>query len=127
MDRPARTYRFPRRMRLARQEDFRAAYQARVNRRAGPLAVYLRGNGLDHARLGISIPRRVGRAVVRNLIRRRVREAFRHLRLTLGAGYDVVINVRPHEPLPQDEYERLLADALPALERTWTRRTENGR
>jgi ribonuclease P protein component len=122
VDRPARTYRLPGRMRLRRQEDFRAAYHARGNRRAGPLAVYLRPNDLGHARLGISIPRRVGRAVVRNRIRRRVREAFRHLRPTLGASYDVVINVRPHEPLPQAEYERLLADALAALERRWSTR-----
>jgi len=122
VERPTRTYRLPGRMRLRRQEDFRATYHARVNRRAGPLAVYLRANGLEHARLGISIPRRVGGAVVRNRIRRRVREAFRHLRPTLGASYDVVINVRPHEPLPQGDYERLLAEALTALESEWTKR-----
>ena len=39
------------------------------------------------------IPKRVGKAVVRNRVRRRLREILRTLNLT--EGYDVVISVRP--------------------------------
>lgn len=46
-------------------------------------------------RLGITVTRRVGGAVVRNRARRRVRELARRLGLEVGAGGgDVVVNVR---------------------------------
>jgi ribonuclease P protein component len=44
-------------------------------------------------RFGYAIPRRVGTAVTRNLVRRRLREALRLL--PLREGHDVVITVRP--------------------------------
>ena len=44
-------------------------------------------------RYGYAIPKRVGSAVKRNLLRRRLREALRLL--PLHEGYDVVITVRP--------------------------------
>jgi ribonuclease P protein component len=69
-------------------------------------------------RLGISVPRRVGGAVTRNRVRRRLREIFRVSRELFGtrAG-DVVVNARPSaseatfEDLAQ-EYRSLLAKSL---------------
>src|SRR5207245_2800378 len=47
-------------------------------------------------RLGISVPRRVGGAVVRNRVRRRLREIFRRSRELFGhRGGNVVVNARP--------------------------------
>jgi ribonuclease P protein component len=51
-------------------------------------------NGRDHDRFGISTSRRLGGAVRRNRIRRRLREALR-LRPEGGGGFDVLIVARP--------------------------------
>ena len=53
------------------------------------------GPGADGARLGIVASRRVGSAVVRNRIKRRLREWFRRRRGQLPAGIDLVLIVRP--------------------------------
>jgi ribonuclease P protein component len=47
-------------------------------------------------RLGISVPRRVGVAVQRNRVRRRIREIFRRTRSLFGQSrLRVVVNARP--------------------------------
>jgi ribonuclease P protein component len=45
-------------------------------------------------RLGVTVSRRVGNAVVRNRIKRRLREWFRRERLHLTPGLDVVVIAR---------------------------------
>jgi len=57
------------------------------------LAVRTAPNGLGWSRCGYTIPKRVGKAVTRNRVRRRLREVLRILPLT--PGYDVVVSVRP--------------------------------
>ena len=47
------------------------------------------------ARLGISVGRRIGRAVQRNKVKRAIREAFQALAPELPAGRDYVIVARP--------------------------------
>jgi ribonuclease P protein component len=84
--------------RVRNRRDFEAVYAAGVSKRLGPLHVHARPNGLEHARLGLAVPRRLGSAPRRNLIRRRIREAFRLLRPELPP-LDLVVHVRPHEPL----------------------------
>jgi ribonuclease P protein component len=118
------------RHRLTHAREFQAVYGARVAGRAGPIVVHARPNRSPCPRLGLSVGRRVGRAVTRNLVKRRLREAFRtlqHLLPTLdGRHYDLVIAVRPHEPLPTDEYRRLLADGAQACHRIWDKRRRRG-
>jgi ribonuclease P protein component len=50
-------------------------------------------NELPLSRFAYAIPKRVGSAVLRNRVRRRLREALRFL--PFHEGYDVVISVRP--------------------------------
>ena len=45
-------------------------------------------------RIGITTPKALGGAVIRNRLKRRFREAFRLHRAKLGAGWDVVVNPR---------------------------------
>jgi ribonuclease P protein component len=97
-----------------------------MSSRRGPLVVFGRPNGLDHPRLGLSIGRRAGNAVRRNAIKRRVREAFRHLQHDLDRGYDLVVTVKQHAPMPMQEYQALLQDAASDLMRKWARHETRG-
>jgi ribonuclease P protein component len=52
-------------------------------------------NDLDHDRYGISTGRRLGGAVARNRVRRRLREILRCLDHEAAGGWDVLIVARP--------------------------------
>lgn len=53
-----------------------------------------RKGGGDSVRMGLTVPRAVGGAVVRNRIKRRLREAFRKHRSAFGSQWDIVLNPR---------------------------------
>lgn len=59
------------------------------------LVMYLRSNGLDYNRLGISVSKKVGNSVVRHRVTRLIREAYRLNRANIDVGYDIVIVARP--------------------------------
>ena len=112
---------FRRRHRLTHAREFQAAFAAKLRKSAGPLTVFLNPTDHPEPRLGLSIGRRVGNAVVRNRLKRHLREAFRHLRADLPAplqsgpragSYDVVVSARAHTPLAQGEYRSMLASAI---------------
>jgi ribonuclease P protein component len=69
--------------------------QRRGQSRAHPLLVvrYAR-NGLDRTRFGFSTSRKLGSAVSRNRVRRRLRELMRRLRPSLASGWDVLVVAR---------------------------------
>jgi ribonuclease P protein component len=50
--------------------------------------------GRESARLGLTVPRAIGGAVLRNRIKRRLREAFRMHRAEFGSQWDIVLNPR---------------------------------
>lgn len=58
------------------------------------LVVYCRRNGLDKNRLGLTVSTKLGHAVVRNRMRRRLREIYRADEGSLLHGYDIVIVAR---------------------------------
>jgi len=49
------------------------------------------GKGTGHIRLGIAVGRRVGGAVVRNQLKRRIREWFRRERSQMWGNLDIVV------------------------------------
>ena len=91
---------FSRRMRLLRPEDFSRVYETRQSASQGPIVLYAATNQDDPSlvRLGLSVSRRIGSAVVRNRWKRRLREAFRAVRHGLPCGHDLVVVVRSGEP-----------------------------
>lgn len=113
---------FRARHRLTHARQFQAVYGARVRKARGPLTIFALPNELGHPRLGLSVGRRVGSAVVRNAVKRRVREAFRHLQYLLPHGYDLVVNVQPHAVAEVGEYQSMMAWCLGALDKEWGKR-----
>ena len=73
------------------------------------LVVYCRKNGLNYNRLGITTGKKLGHAVVRNKIRRRVREAYRLSESRYRLGWDIVVVARSRAAFA--EY-REIADCL---------------
>jgi ribonuclease P protein component len=89
-----------RRHRLSRSRDFDAVYrQGRsVSTRYLVLYWFARQEGADAmgaVRLGLAVPKAVGTAVVRNRIKRRLRELFRERSSGLPQDHDYVLVVRP--------------------------------
>ena len=118
---------FRARHRLSRDRDYRAVFANRITKARGPLTVFLRPNGLVEHRLGLSIGRRVGNAVVRVRLKRMIREAFRLDRPVYplppeGGAYDLIVSGRAHAPLGLEDYRRLLRAAVEAGDREHRRR-----
>lgn len=85
---------FPKALRLLRRAEFRRVYEQGQRRSASLCTVFYCSNGLAHSRLGITVPVRVGKAVTRNRIKRRLREIFRLNRSRIPGGWDLVVNPR---------------------------------
>jgi ribonuclease P protein component len=85
-----------RRHRLSRSRDFDAVYRQGRSASTRFLTLYWfpRDAGLD-PRLGLAVPRAVGNAVVRNRIKRQLREAWRSLLDDVPPGQDYVLVARP--------------------------------
>ncbi|HET6804127.1 MAG TPA: ribonuclease P protein component [Frateuria sp.] len=84
----------PREARVRRAGDFAALRQASGRLGGRCFSARWRPNGLDHARLGLAVSKRVSkRAVERNRIKRLVRESFRRVRHQLPP-IDLVVMAR---------------------------------
>lgn len=81
--------------RLRRRSDFERLYRSGRRFRCTYFTAFaLSGQG-PGSRLGFSVPRTLGQAVVRNGLRRRLREAVRLHYQQLAPGWDVVLSPRP--------------------------------
>lgn len=103
---------FPKRYRLRRRREFLSVQRGGRRVPTGHFIAYGRPNGGRPTRLGVTVSRKVGKAHVRNRVKRLVREAFRRHRLEMPRGLDLVLvarNDRPPEGYPQVLEELLTA------------------
>ncbi len=92
---PAARETFSRGDRLRKRREFEECYASGVRVSGRYLQIFLRLCP-DPSRLGISVPRRVGNAVARNRVRRRLREIFRRNRDLFGSrSACLVVHARP--------------------------------
>ena len=89
-----------RRNRLSRSRDFDAVYRQGRSTSTRFLVLYWfeRDDDSGEPRLGLAVPRAAGNAVVRNRIKRQLREAWRARLGWLPADRDYVLIVRPGLP-----------------------------
>ncbi len=80
--------------RLRKRWEFFQVYGRGEKEHAAYFVLYLLENELSRHRLGVTASRKVGKAIKRNQIRRRLREVFRRNREIIPPWWDVVINVK---------------------------------
>jgi ribonuclease P protein component len=107
---------FPQSSRILRSADFRTVYD-NGTRVSGPLfaAFCMARRERDGAgvRIGLTVPKALGGAVVRNRIKRRLRAAFRLQRADWNIDWDIVLNPRKAAILaPFADLERALAEVI---------------
>jgi len=79
--------------RVKKNEDFGAIIRARHSAANHAFVVYVRPNEIGHARVGVSVSKKRGKAHTRNLIKRQVRMMVQHV-FNLQESYDYVVIVR---------------------------------
>jgi ribonuclease P protein component len=87
--------RFPKALRLRARREFVHVQEQGVKVAAGPLLGLALRSGRPATRVGLTVSSKVGNAVERVRIRRRLRELFRRRRGLLPGGLDVVLIARP--------------------------------
>ena len=92
-------FRLQKHQRIRSGKDFERIYAARTTARAPGLLVFATKNDLEHTRIGLSVSRKNGNAVVRNRLKRLLREAFRLEQHALPAGLDLLL-IPPPGPEP---------------------------
>ncbi|MCB1050245.1 MAG: ribonuclease P protein component [Acidobacteria bacterium] len=85
--------RFGKSNRLRKSADFRRIYRAEKKVITPVIIFFLCQSDGAEPKLGLTVPKKVGKAVKRNRIKRRIREAFRLSKHTLGQ-VDVVASPR---------------------------------
>lgn len=86
---------YPKSVRLRKRREF-LTLQRHGRRRHTPNFVILQApSASSESRLGVTVSSRVGNAVVRNRVKRLVREIFRARRLALPGSLDIVVIAKP--------------------------------
>jgi ribonuclease P protein component len=80
--------------RLQHASDFQRVFKYGTKRVAPLFVLYMLPGLRPWSRLGIAVSKRVGNAVVRNRVKRRIRELFRQHKSQLTLPYDVVFVAR---------------------------------
>jgi ribonuclease P protein component len=111
---------FPKEARLRRRSDFQRVYDQGF-RVSGPFftGICFRTEGQARGRVGFAVPKAVGGSVIRNRVKRRLREAVRPSLGQLGPQWNVVIQARlavVKAPFPslKREVERLFSRCGPS-------------
>jgi ribonuclease P protein component len=89
----------PKAKRLAKRREFLRVYEAGRKTFSRYCVLFVAANGLDHSRIGITATKKLGKANVRNRLKRWTREIYRQQREPLGIDHrslDLVVNVKPN-------------------------------
>ena len=107
---------------LKKNSDFRRLYAKGKSAATPYLVVYCRKNRLDCSRTGYTVSTKLGHAVVRNRVRRRLREIVRLNAAHVKPGYDLVLVARSRAV--DAEYKKLEQAYLTACRKLGIRQEE---
>lgn len=106
----------PKQRRLAKRPQFVRVYDTGRKQFSRYAVLFFAGNDLQNSRIGITVTKKVGKAHIRNRLKRWTREVYRKQREPLGLdaqALDIVVNVK-HGAVGAtfDEYNRDLTRVL---------------
>ena len=87
----------PKQKRLAKRSDFLRIYETGRKQFSRYAVLFFATNDLSHSRLGVTATKKLGKANVRNRLKRWTREVYRRRRAPLGLDahrVDIVVNVK---------------------------------
>lgn len=91
---------FPKKVRLRTRQEFRRV-QREGKRLLGKFLIFQHSSeNFNYSRLGITVSKQYGPAVLRNLFKRRIREVFRKLKHRLPEGLVIHASPRPSTERP---------------------------
>jgi len=99
--------------RLRSNEDFKKVYRNGKNYWNRNIVLYVMENELDYSRIGFSVSKKIGNSVVRNKVKRRMREICRLNFLNIEDGYDIIFI--PKKNVVDIEYKELESAMLHIL------------
>ena len=101
--------------------EFRRIYRKGKSAVSPALVMYCQRNRQGKSRLGVTVSTKLGGAVVRNRVRRQLREIYRLNKTEMKSGYDIILVARGKTPYMKStelsrELSKLFAQAgLPDL------------
>ena len=108
---------------LKNNYEFRRLYSKGRTMATPLLAVYCRKNKRPYNQLGITVGKKIGKAVYRNKVRRRLKEIYRLNEDKFEVGYDIVVVARVKSRFAS--YSQLEQDFLRLFKRVSLLREEN--
>jgi ribonuclease P protein component len=106
----------PKERRIAKRREFVHVYETGRKVFSRYTVLFLSANGLPFSRIGITATKKLGKANVRNRLKRWTREVYRRQREPLGIdaqSLDIVVNVKPNAAQATfEDYSRDLAHVL---------------
>ena len=88
------SFTFTRKERIKKGKEFKDVYTGGRKKVGSFFVLYWKKNGLSYHRLGVSVSKKIGGAVVRSRIKRIFRETFRQIKPKVGDGVDCVLVAR---------------------------------
>jgi ribonuclease P protein component len=111
------------RYRIRKNEEFQKIRKEGSSYSNELLVLCMLANQLSYSRFGFSVSGRLGGAVVRNRIKRRLREAMRLRMAKIQPGWDIVIIAK--RPVSQADFHQMDAACARLLRRAHLLRTED--
>lgn len=100
---------------MKNNHEFRRLYTKGRNVSTPTLVIYIMKSRRDYNQLGVTVSTKIGKAVIRNRIRRRIREIYRLNEEKISRGLDIVVVARVRSR--HADYAQLKKDFLHACKR----------